>query len=309
MTRPSADRRLQRLLVMVPWVAGNEGPTVEEVCSNFDMTESELVADLEMLFMCGLYPFTPDTLIEADIVDGRVWIRYADAFERPPTFTRQEAFTLVAAASAAVALPENLDNQPLRSAIAKLATTLGISDTDIVDVELANDRTDELAIARTCVDQHRVLETDYYSFGKDSWSRRQIEPYQVFNTDGQWYVQGRSIEHGKLRTFRVDRMRNLVATHERFRPPAKLPITGNFTASPDDPVVTIDLIEEGKWVAQQYPLVDRIPLPNGNLRVSLQVSEAAWLERLLLRLGSAAVVVDGGVDVKASARRLLGRYQ
>jgi len=70
--RVSADDRLRRLLALVPWVAAHDGPTVEEVCARFGCTEQDLVEDLELLFVCGLYPYTPDVLIETDIADGRV---------------------------------------------------------------------------------------------------------------------------------------------------------------------------------------------------------------------------------------------
>ncbi|HEX3622228.1 MAG TPA: hypothetical protein VHT97_07935, partial [Acidimicrobiales bacterium] len=82
MARVSADGRLQRLLALIPWVAGRDGPLVADVCARFDVTESELVDDLELLFLCGLHPYTPDVLIDVDIADGRVWIRYADYFAR-----------------------------------------------------------------------------------------------------------------------------------------------------------------------------------------------------------------------------------
>src|SRR4051794_18800928 len=104
MTRPSAEARLQRLIVMVPWIIREDGPLVEDVCERFHVSEPDLAADLEMLFLCGIYPFTPDTLIEADIVGGRVWIRSADQFQAPPRFTAQEAVALLAAGSAALAL-------------------------------------------------------------------------------------------------------------------------------------------------------------------------------------------------------------
>ena len=90
MARPATDDRLRRLLALVPWVAAQEGPTIDEVCARFGCTEQELAEDLERLFMCGLYPFTPDTMIEVDMDDGRVWIRYADVFSRPLRLTPAE---------------------------------------------------------------------------------------------------------------------------------------------------------------------------------------------------------------------------
>ena len=96
MPRVSADDRLRRLLALVPWVAAHDGPTVEDVCMRFGCTESELVEDLGLLFLCGLYPYTPDVLIETDITDGRVWIRYAEYFSRPLRLTPEGGIQILA---------------------------------------------------------------------------------------------------------------------------------------------------------------------------------------------------------------------
>ena len=52
--RGSAEESLRRLLALVPWVASQDGPRIEEVCARFGCSEAELAQDLELLFMCGL---------------------------------------------------------------------------------------------------------------------------------------------------------------------------------------------------------------------------------------------------------------
>ena len=52
-------------------------------------------------------------------------------------------------------------------------------------------------------------------------------------------------------------------------------------------------------------------MADGRLRVVLVASERAWLERLLLRLGPAAEVLEPAevrVEAAEAARRLLVRY-
>ncbi|MDQ4070364.1 MAG: hypothetical protein M3203_12985, partial [Actinomycetota bacterium] len=63
MPKLSADERLHRLLAVIPWVASRDGPRIEDVCARFRCTEADLVDDLELLFLCGLHPYTPDVLI------------------------------------------------------------------------------------------------------------------------------------------------------------------------------------------------------------------------------------------------------
>ena len=65
------------------------------------------------------------------------------------------------------------------------------------------------------------------------------------------------------------------------------------------------------WVPESYPVESVEEMPDGRLKVVLVASERAWLERLLLRLGLAAEVLDPAevrVEVAEAARRLLARY-
>ena len=105
MPRLSADDRLQRLLAVVPWVAARDGPRLADVAARFGCREDELVDDLQLLFLCGLHPYTPDMLIDVDIADGRVWIRYADYFARPLRLTPAEGLGLLAAGRTLLATP------------------------------------------------------------------------------------------------------------------------------------------------------------------------------------------------------------
>ncbi len=305
-----ADQRLGRLLAMVPWVAGQDGPTIEDVCSRFGCTEEEVVADLGLLFLCGVHPFTPDTLIEAAVEDGRVWIRFADWFTRPLRLTPAEGLALVAAGATLLAVPGTDPEGPLARGLAKVAAVLGVDPDDAVGVELGAAPPEVLAaLQRASVDHHQV-EIDYYSFGRDAWARRVIDPHQVFNAAGQWYVAGWCHLAGADRVFRVDRTRSagVLGTSFEPRPVAAQPPT--FSPRSDDPVVVLDLGPEARWVAEEYPVESAEELADGGRRVGLRVSERAWLERLLLRLGPSARVVEGDPAVGAAAAvRVAARYR
>ena len=86
----STEDRLKRSLAMVPWIVAHDGPTVDETCARFGCTPPELMRDIELLYLCGLYPYTPDVLIEASVADGRVYIEYAEYFSRPLRLTPGE---------------------------------------------------------------------------------------------------------------------------------------------------------------------------------------------------------------------------
>jgi proteasome accessory factor C len=73
--------------------------------------------------------------------------------------------------------------------------------------------------------------------------------------------------------------------------------------------VVLELAPRARWVLEQYPSERVEEREGGRCRVTLAVSEQAWLERLLLRLGPDAVVVDGPAHVAGeAAARILARY-
>lgn len=304
-----ADARLRRLLALVPWVASHDGPRIDDVCSRFGCSEEELVADLGLLFLCGVHPFTPDTLIDATVEDGRVWIRFAEWFARPLRLTAAEGLSLVAAGAALVAVPGTDPEGPLARGLAKVAAVLGVDPDEAVGVELGAAPPEVLAAVQRAAQDRRQVEIDYYSFGRDAWTTRVIDPHQVFNAAGQWYVAAWCHRATADRIFRLDRMRSASVLETGFdaRPPTDQPPV--FSPRPEDPLVVLELPPRARWVAEEYPVEQVEDLAGGRLRVGLRVSEQAWLERLLLRLGPEARVVEGDATIGArAAARVASRY-
>jgi proteasome accessory factor C len=309
--KPSAEERLGRLLAIVPWVAAHDGPEVSEVCRRFGVGEEELLEDLNLLFLCGVYPFTPDVLIDVDVADGRVWIRMADYFRRPLRLSPQEGLALVSAGSALLSVPGADADGALATALAKLENVLGVGSEDGLDIELAQVTPTVLKAVRQAADGHRKVELDYYSFGRDGHSTRVVQPWRVFNATGQWYLSGWCESALAERLFRVDRISRADVLAADFDPPAGRgpEATAVYHPAPDDPRVVLDLDPPVQWIAEQYPNEGVEVRPDGVLRVILRTSQTAWLERLLLRAGRHARLVDGAPGVRAAAAaRVLARY-
>ncbi len=310
MPKLNADERLQRLLALIPWVASRDGPRVDDVCARFGCTQAELAADLELLFLCGLHPYTPDVLIDVDIDDGRVWIRYAEYFARPLRLTPAEGLALLTAGRTVLATSGGDDGGPLERGLAKLAAAMGVDAGEAVEIELGPVAEDLLSTLRNAAAASRQVEIDYYSFGRDERARRVIDPYAVFSAGGQWYVSGWCHRVDDERLFRVDRIAAATPLDSGFESRETPPELAAYRPDAADPRVTLDLDPSARWVTEHYPVEKVEEVHGGRLRVTLAASQPAWLERLLLRLGPQATVVggDGGVASEA-ARRLLERYR
>jgi proteasome accessory factor C len=124
----SAEDRLKRLLVMLPWLMELGQVPVAEAAERFSMTEAEIARDLELAAMCGLPPFV-DELIDVFIDEGMIWVGVPRLFTRPLRLNSMEAWELLAAGRAAMQLPGADRDGPLGRGLDKLARALGEDDT------------------------------------------------------------------------------------------------------------------------------------------------------------------------------------
>jgi proteasome accessory factor C len=312
MARPNAVESVGRMLSLIPWIAARDGPTLAEVCERFSITRARLLADLDVLPFVGLYPYTPDQLVEVAVEDDRVWIRYAPMFDRPLRLTPDQAVALVAAGSTLLAVPGAEPDGPLARGLGKLRVALGIAPDAPVEVDLGPAASDVLAQLQQAAADRAAVEIDYYAYNRDEHTVRVIEPWRVFADQGQWYVDGWCRRAEGERLFRIDRIASAVVLAEGFTREPDADELGVFSAAPDDPRVVLDLAPAAGWVVEQYPVEQVEAGADGSRRVTLAISAPGWLARLLLRLGPDARVVSAPAELadcgRDAARRILDRY-
>jgi proteasome accessory factor C len=170
-----------------------------------------------------------------------------------------------------------------------------------------------MAVLRLAVAERRQVEIDYYAFGRDELTTRTVDPYAVYSASGQWYLSAWSHDVDDHRLFRVDRVRRARMLDQTFEPPADRATPAVYEARPDDPRAVIELEPAARWVVEQYPIEKTKEMAKGRVRVTMAISERAWLERLLLRLGPDGRVVKADSDLAGAGRdaacRLLARYR
>lgn len=308
----TARDRLSRLLAVIPWVVDQDGPALDDVAARFGYPREHLESDLlEVVQYVGVYPFTPDTMIEVEIVEERVWIRYADWFTRPLRVDPAQSVALLAAGQSMLTVTGD-DDGPLLRGLTKLGAAMGAGDGTVpLEVRLGEAADEVMGVIRAATAEATVVEIDHYVYSRDEWVQRRIEPHRIFADEGQWYVTAHCRLANDRRVFRIDRIRAASLTDERFDPPAGAPEWSVFDTT-HATTVTLRLAPEAAWVADQYPNEGTKSVPGGALEVTLPVTGRSWLERLLLRLGPAAELVDAGdyaPDVAAAAaRRVRARY-
>ncbi|NNE74318.1 MAG: WYL domain-containing protein [Acidimicrobiales bacterium] len=317
-TRMTSGARLARLLAVIPWVAAQDGPLLTEVAERFDYPYERLTADLqEVVMFVGVYPFSPDQLIEVVVDDGRVWISYADWFSKPLKLTPDQALAMMAAGQSMLDIvgesEDNTTDGPLLRGLTKLGAAVGASAAAPVEVRLGRAADDVLATLRAAVSEHQVVEMEYYVYSRDEFTRRVVEPHRFFANAGQWYISSYCRLAEADRVFRVDRIRSVDPTGETFVHEGESgPLPPIYDPAADDPRVVLEIDDTLEWVLQQFPHDEATRRDEGGWTITMAVSATPWLERLMVQLGPHARIVGGDaepIDVAAVAGRVLARYR
>ena len=329
--------RLERVLLLVPYCVQHPGVKIAELAERLGATEAEILDDLNLLFVCGLPDYTPADLMEVLIDEDRVYIRMADYFGRPLRLTRTEAIPLYVKGQALVNLLEGTTNgrgglrelTPLRSALEKLGRALlpqegGVAElTKRIKVQLESGEAQWLELLREAITDRRAVDLEYYTYSRDALTRRRVEPHLVFASVGHWYMSGYCHLAQDKRMFRLDRIKSLELTEERFDEPsdadAELPPPLFYVPGPDDISVKLRATTEiAEWLSEYGGAFPPLPVQSsrdirgGKRELVFRTSALEWVEKLLLRFGDDIEVLEPAElaeSTREAAKRILALYQ
>lgn len=300
---------LTRILALIPWVIAHPGSSVEEVCARFGYkTSRDLLRDLDLVFVCGLPGYGPGDLMVAYVDEDQVVVDMADYFAAAPNLTAAESLALLAAGMTVLASGQGSDE--LGSAVEKLGRALLPDAEDMLVVDM--DAEPELAATlRDAATDGRVVEIEYTGLARGEATVREIEPWIVYASMGNWYVSSYCRKAQGERVFRLDRIRRATLSEETFEPPSPRPEPpSGYVATEDDVVATIQLHRGALWVLEYYRL-DVVERSDDGAVVRFSTYEPSVAAQLLLRLGPNATLLDGPEVATALATlrtSLLARY-
>lgn len=314
-----AREQLARLLTLVPWLQAHPGVTKAEAAATFGISVSQLEKDLRLAFTCEL-PGRPEACLDIDYLDSdRVTVIDPQTIDRPLRLVPEEAVALIVGLRTLAGVPGLQDRTALDSALAKLedaaAGAGGVpAGTGGAAVPDTGARPEAVVAVRAALEQRRRLHLAYWVPSRDEVTERDVDPLRVVSVEGVGYLEGWCHASEAVRTFRLDRVVRAEVLPVDAQPPpgaAPQPGTGVFHPAPDDLLVTVDLAPRARWVPDYYPCESVTDLPDGGLRVTLRTADARFVQRLVLRLGGDATVVEPpevAAAVLTEARTALAAY-
>lgn len=300
-------RRLQRILLLLPYAIHHPGVSVDELSRKFNVPKRELIGDLELVFLCGLPGYGPGDLIDVSIDDDRVHVRMADYFAAPLRFTPAEALTLYAGAAALVDSPGMEEADALRRALDKLGRALGVHRGDEIDVQLASTPGGHLETLEEALLSRRRVALEYFSATRGELTHRNVDPWGLIAALGRWYLVGWDHLSEDERMFRTDRMKDVKVLDA----PADVPDDFDpeayrhaFRERGDEATMKMEISPEvARWFADYYHPRSSEELDDGWHEVELAATTPRWAATLLLQLGAGVRNVEPA-ETRAEAQRL-----
>jgi proteasome accessory factor C len=333
--RATAERRLQRLLLVLPSAARTAGGApLDELAALVDASPREVLDDLEEAATRAFYHPAGSVDAFSILVHGRrdgarVRVHTGGEFTQPQRLTPRETLALALAlrATAAEALPDRrnadvalarrleagLGSPPPDAASAAADRDAGRA--DAADAGADADEAGTCDIEMTIDDAMRrglPCSISYIKPGASAPEPRTFEPWRLIAAAGCLYVIGRSVEANAVRVLRVDRIHEArvldgppFAVPADFDPAAFITPAGHvFASDADEPVTVRYEPPAARWVAEA---TGGTAGADGSITVRHAVADPRWIVRHVLGYGGAAVVHDPpGVRraVRAAAERV-----
>ena len=317
---PPSDRlarRIRRILLLVPYAIKHPGVSVDELSTKFGVKKSDLVEDLNLLFMCGLPGYGPGDLIDVDFDSGHVYVRMADYFAAPLKLAPVEALALYAGGAAMASVPDMEGADALHRALEKLGRALGAGDEgrSFVDVRFEETPSPQMSAIKDALAAGKRVRIEYFSMSSNELSERDVDPWSLHAALGRWYLIGRDYLSSEERMFRVDRVKSARVLDEDSEIPEDFDPTrysAAFREAPDQPTASFEISPRAaRWFEEYYPVRKAETLKDGWRSVELAYGNLRWVAALVLSLGPEVRKVqpaEAAAGVAELAESILARY-
>ena len=283
----TALTRTSRALDLVPFVVENPGISIGELASEFAISPKQILADLNMIFMCGLPRYTTLELLDIHFDDDFVSVVDPQVLDRPRALTKSESVALSLALSTLSQLRPEGD--ALRAEILELQQKLSsaIAQLDIKILPRIDQDAAESGYLReieAAIEKGALLTIEYISAHSDRKSQRSIAPQRVRFVTSHIYLDAWDFDTSSQRTFRLDRITHLEIFESKNTPSSFSTVERSVT-----PSIRVELLITRKaqlLLEQNSELFSVLETSPSGIRVEANVGDLQWISRALLPFGN-----------------------
>lgn len=297
-----ATGRAIRLLDLVPFLRANPGMNIKEIASEFKVSVSEIVSDLDLLMVCGLPGYTPLELIDLSTDEGYVTLRDPQNLEYPRNFTIHELLILKIALSALLVDSPPMLHSEIGSLISKLDHQMPnqISSEGILFVpdNILNLR----RIGEEALVKNQQVEISYRNDTKDELTNRKISLIREYESEGEYFWDAWCHLANAKRTFNLEKISSATLSMD----PSSI---GDLSGESSALTVRLRIRQKSQFFAKHQNILKQTEEPE---IYEARIYQREWLVREILSAGETATVItpsDLKVQVKKRATQALSQYQ
>jgi proteasome accessory factor C len=294
---------------MVPFLSTHQGISIKEACEIFNVTERDLIADLNLLWVCGLPGYSHLELIDVQFDGGYISISNADPLSRPRKLTYEESSALIVALNSLLLNVENQSREQIVNLIAKLVKISERVD-PIVSIDVSTlAKLPEIHLIDKAIIENLQLSIDYYSPTTDSLTSRVIAPLEyIEDSAGKRYVYAWCYGAKDFRQFKLERIRAVKDKNEKaekFEIPSK-PLQSQRNS------IELELNEKALWFAEEWGIQNlERNLTNQGFIGTVNLHNHEWAIRAVLALGGELRIPKDAIlkqEIAAMAAAALANY-
>ena len=297
-----ATGRAIRLLDLVPYLRANPGMNIKEIATEFKVSVSEIVSDLDLLMVCGLPGYTPLELIDLSTDEGYVTLRDPQNLEYPRNFTIHELLILKIALSALLVDSPPILHSEIGSLISKLDHQMPnqISSEGILFVpdNILNLR----RIGEEALVKNQQVEISYRNDTKDELTNRKISLIREYESEGEYFWDAWCHLANAKRTFNLEKISSAILSMD----PSSI---GDLSGESSALTVRLRIRQKSQFFAKHQNILKQTEEPE---IYEARIYQREWLVREILSAGETATVItpsDLKVQVKKRATQALSQYQ
>ena len=256
-----------RLLDLVPYLYSHQGISIAELASVFSATESDILSDLNTLWMCGESRFD---LVDLEFESGYVSIHNAETLNMVRSLSVQETMSILFGLDL---LREEIDQtrEDLVAEIDQMRSLISEEISQVVSATPSIKPTIQSAID-TAIKSRKALKVSYHSISDDQISERIIDPLELIFRDNKLFLNAFCREVQSNRTFRVDRFQSAEVTD------SEIDVDHSWVGAEEAITVTLKIHSDSRKVRELFTHLNANP--DGTY--STAVFSKQWLIREVL---------------------------
>jgi predicted DNA-binding transcriptional regulator YafY len=282
------------------------GLGLDQLAEELDCVRRTVYRDLDALMYAG-FP------VVSEKRDGHVYYRFLDSFQLGDVpFTADEILALAFGEDLLRSLEGTVFHDSIQSALAKIRSGLGPELTAYLERLGESFRVlpgphkryleskQTIQILNDAVIARRTVRMRYRTGRTGAESDRELDPYRVWYRSGGLYVIGHDHQSDEIRTFAVDRIREIEASEKPFETPPDFDFDA-YTASSfgviAGPATRVRIRFDPRWATYVeehtwHPSQKIAGLGDGSIELSMEVSGTDELRSWVLSFGAGAVVLE-----------------